>query len=165
MATADTPVPAQILDVFQCIERLHELGTASLRKLLTKGTLLAVPRLDKALPFRVSGLRHACAVVTNGALHCCHCTNQSSTLWCNGACSHGWMGIPETAQECALLPGQVDLLELLERLPLHLMACLLSQEPTRLGACQSRLSAVAASPQDDAVCSALVCGFESMKTA
>lgn len=27
----------------------------------------------------------------------------------------------------------MDLLELLERLPLHLMACALSQEPTHLG--------------------------------
>lgn len=64
VANADLSALAQILDVFQCIERLHELGTASLRKLLTKGTLLAVPRLDKALPFRVSALVHACIVVT-----------------------------------------------------------------------------------------------------
>ena len=43
----------QILDVFQCIERLHELGTASLRKLITRGTQLSVPKLDRALPFKV----------------------------------------------------------------------------------------------------------------
>lgn len=43
----------QIVDLFQCVERLHELGTASMRKMVSKGTLLAVPRLDKALAFQV----------------------------------------------------------------------------------------------------------------
>ena len=69
----------QILDVFQCVERLNELDAISLRKIVQRERMLAVPRLDKMLPFKV------------------------------------------------------DLVELLTRLPLHLMACILAQEPRENG--------------------------------
>ena len=69
----------QILDVFQCVERLHELDPVSMRKLIQRERLLAVPRVDKCLPFKV------------------------------------------------------DLTELLSRLPLHIIACALSQEPSPEG--------------------------------
>ena len=55
------------MDLFQCIERLHELGAVSLRKLITKETILSVPRLDKALPFKVGYRR----------LHYLHCRKLS----------------------------------------------------------------------------------------
>lgn len=71
--------PLQILDVFQCVERLNELDAMSLRKLVQRERMLAVPRLEKLLPFKV------------------------------------------------------DLVELLTRLPLHLMACILAQEPRENG--------------------------------
>ncbi|CAL8471502.1 g11044 [Coccomyxa elongata] len=65
----------KILDVFQCIERLSELDAMSLRKLVQKERMLAVPRLEKLLAFKV------------------------------------------------------DIVELLTRLPLQLIACVLAQEP------------------------------------
>ncbi len=74
MAPASTSA-LQILDVFQCIERLSELDAMSLRKLVQKERTLAVPRLEKLLAFKV------------------------------------------------------DIVELLTRLPLHLIACVLAQEP------------------------------------
>lgn len=69
----------QILDVFQCVERLNELDAMSLRKIVQRERMLTVPRLDKMLPFKV------------------------------------------------------DLVELLTRLPMHLMACILAQEPRENG--------------------------------
>ena len=66
---------AQIVDVFVCVDRLHETTHATLRKVLQRGTVLALPRV-------------------------------------NGAAAH-----------------RIDLAVLLARLPLHVMACLLAQQP------------------------------------
>jgi hypothetical protein len=70
----------QILDMFQCVERLHELDPLAMKRLVQRERMLAVPRLDRQLPFKV------------------------------------------------------DLLELLARLPLHIIACALVQEPCPGGA-------------------------------
>lgn len=88
----------QILDVFQCVERLNDLDAISMRKLVQRERMLAVPRYEKLLPFKV------------------------------------------------------DLMELLTRLPLHLIACVLAQEPKENGMLLTFCHMIGVKPDDPMCC-------------
>ena len=73
-------MPAQLLDVFRCVERLADIDPTFFRRLVQRDTLIAaVPRADPAPAFKV------------------------------------------------------DVRQLSRRLPLHIMACVLAQEPSSDG--------------------------------
>ena len=73
-------MPAQLLDVFRCVERLADIDPTFFRRLVQRDTLVAaVPRADAAPAFKV------------------------------------------------------DVRQLMRQLPLHIMACVLAQEPSSDG--------------------------------